>query len=185
MKSLASESDQWKKHAEELLEESKLIRFLSELGDVYFTGSYRYNLMMSGDIDLYILHPQAGKKMTVSIMNALIEENYWNVYFYGDWVNFRAPDMPVGHYLGLKRDFAGSRWKVDIWNTPQVEAEYLDYNEWIEQTLTPNTRETILVIKQANIQYKWDISCITIYNAVLNKEVANLEEFQSRFIDKK
>jgi hypothetical protein len=185
MESLLSESIRWQEIAKELLEESRLLPFLKERGEVYFTGSYRYGLLMSPDIDIYILHPQAGKEQTLSMLMALIEQGYWNVYFYGDWVNFRAADMPLGYYIGLKRDFSGARWKVDIWNVPKVESTYLEYNEWIERSLTPATREIILAIKKANIQNKWDLPSITIYNAVLNGKVKTVEELQRQFVDSK
>lgn len=183
MESLIAESRRWQEIAEELLEESKLLAFLQERGEVYFTGSYRYGLLMSADIDIYILHPQAGKEQTLSMLMALIEQGYWNVYFYGDWVNFRADDMPLGHYIGLKRDYAGARWKVDIWNVPKVESSYLEYNTWIEKSLTTGTREIILAIKKANIQNKWDLPGITIYNAVLTGKVNNVNEFRHQFVD--
>jgi len=183
MESVISESKRWQKSAEKLLEESKLLPFLREHGEVYFTGSFRYGLLLSGDIDLYLLHPQAGKEQTLSVLMALIEQSYWNVYFFGDWVNFRAPDMPIGYYIGLKRDFAGARWKVDIWNAPNVESSYIEYNAWIEQSLTPARREMILAIKKANIQYKWDLPSVTIYDAVLSGKVNNVDEFRCRFVD--
>jgi len=183
MESLISESIQWQEIAEELLKESRLLPFLRKRGEVYFTGSYRYGLLMSADIDLYLLHPQAGKEQTLSMLMDLIGQGYWNVYFYGDWVNFRAPDMPVGYYIGLKRDFAGARWKVDIWNTPKVESTFIEYNSWIERSLTPATREIILAIKKANIHYKWDLPGVTVYNAVLTGKVNNVDEFRRQFID--
>jgi len=183
MESLTSESIRWREIAEELLADSRLLPFLRERGEVYFTGGYRYGLLMSADIDLYLLHPQAGKQQTLSALMALIDQGYWNVYFYGDWVNFRAPDMPVGYYIGLKRDFAGARWKVDIWNTPKVESTLREFDAWIERSLTPATREIILAIKKANIQYKWDLPGATIYDAVLTGKVDNLDEFQRQFVD--
>ena len=183
MDSLVAESERWRAMADALLAESQLLPFLREWGEVYFTGSYRYGLLLSADIDLYLLHPQAGQEQAVSILNALIEQGYWNVYFYGDWVNFRASDMPLGHYIGLKRNFGGVRWKVDIWNTPQVKSTYLEYNEWLERTLTPATRELILAIKQANIRYKWDLPGVTIYDAVLTNQVASLEAFRQQFVN--
>lgn len=85
--------------------------------------------------------------------------------------------MPFGHYIGLKRDFSGARWKVGTWNMPEVESTYLEYNEWVEQSLTPATREIILAIKKANIQNKWDLPGITIYNAVLTDKVKTMKSF--------
>lgn len=185
MESLLSETIRWQEIAKELLEESTLLSFLKERGEVYFTGSYRYGLLMSADIDIYVLHPQAGKEQTLSMLMALIDQGYWNVYFYGDWVNFRADDMPLGHYIGLKRDFSGARWKVDIWNVSKVESSYLEYNEWIERSLTSEKREIILAIKKANIENKWNLSSVTVYNAVLAGKVSNIEEFRSQFVNRK
>jgi len=182
MGSLVSESVQWQKSADELLHQSGLLSFLQERGEIYFTGSYRYGLLMSADIDVYLLHPQAGKEQALSILMALIEQGYWNVYLYGDWVKFRAPDMPLGYYVGLKVDFGGARWKVDIWNTSQVAPASLEYNTWIEKTLTPITREIILSIKKANIQRKWDISGVTIYDAALTGKVKNTQEFRRQYV---
>jgi hypothetical protein len=183
MELLVSESLRWQETANELLEQSGLLSFLKERGEVYFTGSYRYGLLMSADIDLYLLHPQAGKEQALSVLMALIEQGYWNVYLYGDWVKFRAPDMPIGYYVGLKRDFAGARWKIDIWNTPQVAPNSLKYNAWIEKSLTPETRKIILAIKKANVLHKWNISGVTIYDAVLTDKVNNVEAFQSQFVE--
>jgi hypothetical protein len=183
MESLVSESNRWRETADQLLEQSGLLSFLQERGEVYYTGSYRYGLIMSADIDLYLLHPRAGKEQALSVLMALIEQGYWNVYFFGDWVKFRASDMPVGYYVGLKRDFAGARWKVDIWNTPQVASASLDYNAWIEQSLTPETREIILAIKKANTQHKWDIPGPTIYDAVLTGKVKTVKEFRRQFVE--
>ena len=183
MESLVSESNRWRQTADQLLEQSGLLSFLAQRGEMYVTGSYSYGLIMSADIDLYLLHPQAGKEQARSILMALIEQGYWNVYLYGDWVKFRAPDMPVGYYVGLKRDFAGARWKVDIWNIPQVASASLEYDAWIERSLTPEIREIILAIKKANIYHKWDIPGVTIYDAVLTGTVKNVEEFRRQFVE--
>ncbi len=183
MASLVSESNRWQKTADQLLEQSGLLSFLKQRGEVYFTGSYRYGLIMSADIDLYLLHPQAGKAQAIVLLHALIEQQFWNVYMYGDWVQFRSPSMPVGDYVGLKRDFADARWKVDIWNVPEVPLKSREYNEWLARALTPETRELILAIKKANIRQKWDVSGVTIYDAVLTGTVKNVEEFRLQFVE--
>ena len=77
---------------------------------------------------------------------------------------------------------AGARWKVDIWNTPQVAPASLEYNAWIEQSLTRETREIILMIKKANILHNWNLPGPTIYNAVLTGKVKTIEEFQRGFM---
>lgn len=183
MESLASESNHWQQTANQLLEQSGLLSFLKQRGEVYFTGSYRYGLIMSADIDLYLIHPKAGKDQSLAILHALIEQEFWNVYMYGDWVQFQSPEMPVGYYVGLKRDFANARWKVDIWNLPEVPPKLREYNEWIMRSLTPEKRELILVIKKANIRQKWDVSSVTIYDAVLTGKVKSVEEFRLQFVE--
>lgn len=183
MESLVSESIRWQETADKLLEQSGLLSFLRARGEIYFTGSYRYGLIMSADIDLYLLHPQAGKAQALAILMALIEQGYWNIHLFGDWVKFCASDMPIGYYVGLKRDFAGARWKVDIWNIPQVAAPSLAYNAWIEESLIPETREIILAIKKANVQHKWDMPGPTIYNAVLTGQVKTVQEFKRQFVE--
>ena len=183
MESLVSESNRWQETADQLLEQSGLLSFLKHRGEVYFTGSYRYGLILSADIDLYLIHPHAGKEQALAILHALIEQEFWNAYMYGDWVHFRSPSMPVGYYVGLKRDFAEARWKVDIWNAPEVPPQAREYNEWLACALTPETRELILAIKKANIRQKWDVYGVTIYDAVLTGQVKNVEEFRLQFVE--
>jgi hypothetical protein len=180
MDTLVAEATEWQENADQLLEQSELLPLLRRYGEVYVTGSYRYGLMMGADVDLYLLHPDASKERAASLLLELIHQGVWNAFLFGDWVQFHRSGFPTGYYLGLKRDFAGARWKVDIWHMPTVPNDLLDYNQWLEHSLTPESRALILEIKRVARQEGWKVPGTTIYDAVLQGNVASLAEFREK-----
>ena len=85
-----------------------------------------------------------------------------------------------GVYLGNERVDA---WKIDIWAVSATECQKLiQYCTNIQQKLTPETRSRILNIKSQcwqDPEYRRSYSSADIYDAVLEKNVTNIEDFKN------
>ena len=101
--------------ANSLLKKTKLISKLSKYGKVTLSGSYDLGLMMDGDIDIFIINKNINKLKSVTILKDLILQNDFNGYLYYDWTKRSHEGFPKGYYIGLKTDYKGRKWKIDIW----------------------------------------------------------------------
>jgi hypothetical protein len=54
-----------------LLKKSDLLKVLSKYGDVFIRGSYELDLMIDGDIDIYVVNDKADKNLAIKALNAL------------------------------------------------------------------------------------------------------------------
>ncbi|OGD61563.1 hypothetical protein A3A71_04260 [Candidatus Berkelbacteria bacterium RIFCSPLOWO2_01_FULL_50_28] len=173
-------SKRWKERADEILATTKLTESISNLGKVVFTGSYELDLMMSGDIDLYLLSNENPKELAPKVIARLLKSDFWNYYTIHDWLHFEDPRFPRSYYIGLNRkDDNGEAWKVDIWLFNELPKEITDYFRWLKASLTQESRARILGLKQDVKQSSTDISSTRIYDAVINHGVATIEELKS------
>ena len=102
----------WRERASRLLEASDLQVLLGDHGRVVFSGSYAYDTMMSPDIDLHLLPNVFSRQSAVKVLKALIHQDWWNTYAFGDWVQerFRATvggRAPRGYLLKARGDVRG------------------------------------------------------------------------------
>ncbi len=170
-----------KRHAaaDRLLKDSGLIEVLKKHGQVIFTGSYQYNLILTPDIDVYVVVDKPSRKLATKLLNELIEEGWWQNYELGDFFQkkFRTPKwdwLPKGIYLQAKTDFEDERWKVDIWMVDSKEQKYVSWNDQLGR-ITPEERAAILQLKNERIQKKIECTVHEIYEAVLYKRVRDIE----------
>lgn len=162
-----------------LLVESKLEQILEKHGRVVFTGSYAYNLILSPDIDLYLIVKENTHKSAVKLLNDLIKQGWWQNYEFGNFVEkkFRTLELkwlPRGYYLQGKNYF-GERWKVDIWMVDEKEYKKRCWNDRLTN-LTPEQRAKILKLKDARIKGKIDKTVHEIYESVLYKERKSIQK---------
>ncbi len=173
-------SRMWHEEADKLLNYSQISSILSRLGEVKIVGSYDYNLMLGPDLDIYVILPEdKAKAAALDALNQLIKQNYWNGYLYYDFVVHSSknhPGFPKAYYVGVKRDFSSSRWKVDIWfgqeDTLRVN------NDWIKDNLNDENKKLILKLKAARNDGEINTDSHDIYLAVLRNNVKNVEEFK-------
>lgn len=157
--------------AKSLLDSTKLVETLQDIGRVNLTGSYVYNLMVEPDIDIEVYCTDIHKAAT-QFSNEQITSGRWNGVMFYDWVNWRKEDFPVGYYVGFKQDFEGYRWKIDIWfleeGTKVRNADSLMVN------VTPEQRKLILEAKEAKLIEKWPVDSTAIYKAVIERNLETL-----------
>lgn len=158
----------YKKDAAALLKKSKLIELLSRFGKVHFTGSYAYDLMLNPDIDIYLETENPSRETAKKILDALIDQGVWNGYMFFDWKKFRRPQFPKSYYLGLKIDWLGKRWKVDIWLFAQIPTKLLTLEKLL-RTSDGETRLKILKQKEYKNITRSDKSSFEIYQEFFSR----------------
>ncbi len=175
---LASELQQ---EADALVEESQLLERLARLGTVVVTGSYRYRLMTNADLDLYVIHPDFTREHAKALLCDLIDQAFWRGFMLEDWTRARQDELPArlhpGLYLGLKLDYRGRFWKVDIWGLHQQPASCAALAEAMA-ALTDAKRTAILVIKRWRDQHARAIPSTDIYEAVRLGHAWDVASFQ-------
>lgn len=170
-----------REEADKLLDASNLYQVLSKYGKVEFTGSYKYDLMLSPDIDIYLVVEEVSKSVAQNLLTELISLGWWNGYLLYDWVKFSSdnhPSFPKSYYVGLKTTQGSLRWKVDIWLVTSEQLKTVEEG-WIENsTKDDKIREAILRIKQSREEGLVNTTSHQIYEAVIKDSVRTVDEFK-------
>lgn len=171
---LLDKSRQIKKEADRLLRRTALLEFLQGLGVVTFVGSYSYDLMVDGDIDIHVANPAFTKDDSLAILSAAARTGRFRGYDYYDFTRRRRAGFPKGYYIGFKTRFLGRKWKIDVWFLPQASRLADRTGRLIAKHLTPASRQIILRLKETVKARKMPITSVTIYEAVLLRGVKNI-----------
>lgn len=179
---IEQKASNWHKLAEEVLQASKLRDILSGYGELQFTGSYSNNLLMSSDVDVYVIAEKPTRDLAVKLLNELIAQDWWNNYELADWVQpkFRSEKwgwLPEGYYIQLKLDYKGHRWKVDIWLLNQEQASKHDHKDLLKD-LSAENRQAILEFKQAKNNGSIELSSYQIYQMVINQNIKTIKDYE-------
>jgi hypothetical protein len=180
---LSADAVAWRKRADLLLKESRLLEIVEGFGEARLSGSYVYDLMLGPDIDMHLLPHRFDRQTAVSIHTALIVQNWWNRFYFEDWVDerFRSSIRTLvvrGFYIGVQRDVDGTVWKIDIWVVdPARFPGDLIRNRMM--ALTEEERMAILLLKDArNLNVIDRCASVRIYRAVLDG-VRSVEDFRA------
>lgn len=181
MMDLLAQAKGWQQEADDLLAESRLRSVLSPIGEVHYTGSYDYGVLLGADIDIYVFVPgDKAKESARTALDVLIEQNYWNGYLYYDFAAHPSvyhPGFPESYYVGVKGDYRGHRWKIDIWFGPR---EVLSKgNDWIKDSMTDDARQVILTLKQARNDGQLHAESHEMYTAILKHGVKDVDSFRA------
>lgn len=178
---LLADATAWRERASRLLEASDLPALLGDHGKIVFCGSYAYDTMMSPDIDLHLLQNVCSRQSAVEVLGALIRQDWWNTYSFGDWVQerFRATvggRAPRGYHVKLGATFEGMSWNVDGWVLDQ--GRYAG-DLWAPRmaTVTAEQRLAILRLKRARAVGALRSLGVDIYAAVVDDDVTTPEAF--------
>lgn len=174
---LTNQSQQFKKDADRLLKKSGIVSILEPYGQVQFTGSYEHNLMLSGDIDVYVVNVKITKKLAVQALNQLIDQGFFRGYLFYDFEKFDLDDSRIkGYYVGLKIPWQDKKWKIDVWFIKQ-ELEHDRQLRKKMRSLSAKQRLQILQLKHVRSEQSLDVDGYTIYQAVLGHNIKNISEF--------
>lgn len=153
--------------ADSLLKKSNLINKLSKYGEVFISGSYKLDLMIDGDIDIFIINRNINKEKSVGILNDLIVDGYFNGYFYYDWTKRQRTGFPRGYYIGLKTNFKDIKWKVDIWLIQDIYKPAEKLMKFVQANLNEKNKKLILDLKYKAKNKNLNLRSSEIYLKVL------------------
>jgi hypothetical protein len=168
-----------KKEADLLLKKSKLIECLSKFGDVSIRGSYELDLMLDGDIDIYVVSKKINKNYVLKILNKLIMDEKFNGYFFYDFYKKTRKCFPKGYYIGLKTVQNKRRWKVDIWFMEKMDKSSDSLIKSVKEKLDEKNRKQILKLKYYCKNNNINIPSHQIYLAVMEHSINTVNDLKN------
>ena len=176
MSKLLSRAEARQQIAEHILNELDLANRWNKYGTCHLVGAVAYHLVVAPDIDMEIFCPETKVEDGFEVLSkCALHPNVKKIRF---WNALGPPHY--GLYWQIRYDHEGEEWKIDMWS---VADSYslpcgVRLTEPMNQALTPESRETILRIKEAIFKNN-DLECfsIQIYRAVLSFNVCTFEEF--------
>ncbi|NIW98404.1 MAG: hypothetical protein GWN13_09225 [Phycisphaerae bacterium] len=171
-----------KREADLLIEECRLPKLLAVYPGWFVGGSYGYDLMCWRDLDIYVLDPQHDLKRCFEVGYELTKRLAAKKSFFTNNVGSK----PNGLYWGIKLgDARQGAWKLDVWFLDSENYErHVAYSAELNERMTAESRETILIIKKAywrRPEYRDTVTSDLIYRAVLENGVRNTKDFE-RFL---
>jgi hypothetical protein len=162
----------------ELLKKTKLLDSLSEFGNVFVRGSYELDLMIDGDIDIYLVNNLINEENTLEVLNKLIKEGNFDGYLYYNYVKKPKSFFPIGYYIGLKTNYNGKKWKIDLWLMNEMHKQSEDVFKKVRKNLNEKNKNTILKLKYQVRKKQLNIPSHWIYLAVIDKNINSFSEFK-------
>jgi hypothetical protein len=185
MNELLEKNKYFQEKANDLLTKTKIVNVLSKFGEFSFQGSYSYGLMMSGDIDMYVISEHINRQGALEIFNEIVESTPgFYGYKFNDFVLHPVWEgIPKGYCFNLSLRDNGEKWKMDIWVLQKNEFEKLEnYKQLIKEKLNDKNKLTILEIKKFREDNCLKIPSVKIYDSVLKNGTSNIEEFKKTII---
>lgn len=183
--------------AQEVLNDLDLINLLKQYGKPSIVGSFALSLMTWRDIDLEIVVDELNKEVVAEVIKKLILKTKYRIdlSFSDNLARFNEsnPNSPQSLYIGVKyfgKDIEPTKmqganplvWKLDLHFLLGKDARGQAKTEELKDKLTDDKRKIILEIKNkvaSNPNYRKEITSMDIYEAVLEKGVSSLEEFEN------
>lgn len=170
-------SNKFKADADKLLDETNLLNLLSNHGEVNVTGSYDYDLMMSGDIDIEVFG-DFDRDKALETFNDLVNSTSFTGYMFFDWVTYKSDKWPLGYYIGFKQIMPGyeHQWKIDVWLIKDNSPRARNFQKSLKQ-ITDMQKMLILKLKHWAKSQEDEIQSVDIYDAVLKNDM-DLDEYR-------
>ena len=178
MNSLLGQSIKWRKEADKILSLCKLVDILKGFGRVEFSGAYAANLMMSGDIDVYVISKTSRKGKVLEAFNQIANSCPFQGYLFYDWKNNKHPGFPHAYYIGLKTKIRGAKWKIDVWFLTEKDLRKVKYHYLKDVKLKQEQKLAILRFKQFRNKHLPKLPSFFIYEAVLKDNIVTLSGFK-------
>jgi len=173
-----------KKEADEILFDKGLFKILNSYGIPNISGSYALDLMTWRDLDIYLEVENFAEKKFFELGGKICTAFDPVKMSFRNELIAKTKNLPTGLYWGiyLGNERAGA-WKIDIWAVNTMECQRLiKYCTAIKQKLTSTTILQILDIKSQcwkDPEYRRSFNSMDIYNAVLEKNVTDIEGFKN------
>lgn len=176
-------SERQKEIANKILSDSGLIPLLSKYGKCSIIGSLVLDLVYGPDIDI-VVETDDPRSASVSAIKELIENRNFQKYQYGDFVKFPRKYRPSGFIVVLVSEAGGVKWEIEIWFMEKYPQEKTDRDLRFKESLTPETKLSILKLKQTRDKQgddKHRVSSTKIYEAVLDDDSTEYSEILNKY----
>lgn len=182
---LEQRADRLQREAAAVMQDLDLARRLSEFGRVIPTGSSTYGLMVSRDIDLYVVRDAWTPALCWQALSAAFAQDRLQSIRLSKWLGRdRTEALPEG-FSAVLRYYTHTRdqWRVDLWffTPPQAESN-LGWHRELLRTLSPELRLAMLWIKDVRHPLP-DYSSAEVYAAVLHHGVRTPAAFERHVAD--
>lgn len=162
-------SNDQKKTASKILDDSDLLKLLSNYGKCTVIGSMYLDLMYGPDIDI-VVETDNPRESSIKVLKELVDGRQFQKYQYGDFEKFPREGRPIGFIIVLISEINGIKWETEIWFVVKYPQEKFDRDLGYKNRLTSIKRLEILKQKQAREKRGDDkntLSSVDIYKSVL------------------
>ncbi|WP_339293162.1 hypothetical protein MKY48_13610 [Paenibacillus sp. FSL W8-0187] len=169
-------AQQRKTNGESILADLDLLNLWRSVGTPIIVGGLAYNLVVNPDIDIEIYCDEPDIKSGMAILASLaINPNVTHAKYSN---HLDGPDQ--GLYFQIKyKDYEGEVWKIDMWlmahDHPGPCA--MDLVKPLVAVLDESKRRMILNLKEKAKEGNLKVASIKIYEAVIDYNIENLDEF--------
>jgi hypothetical protein len=188
MEDLEKQVASFKAEADAILYKYGLLKIMEKYGTPFITGSYVLGTMTRRDLDINLETDsitidrffQMGSEIAVALQAG-------RILYLNEFVD-RHPRLPLGLYIGVYTRIIGENqeWNIDIW-AMDIEQSLRNKKVINDFRLAMDTdkkkKELILKIKSKSLEHQWyqrSFFSTDIYNAVINEDVKNTEQFFER-----
>ena len=172
-----------KAEADAILYKHGLLKIIEKYGNPFITGSYALGTMTRRDLDINLETDniaidkffQMGSEIAAALQAR-------RMLYLNEFVE-RHPRLPLGLYIGAYTRIIGENqeWNIDIWAIDSEQStQYKKAINDFSLAIDKKKRALILEIKNKSLEHPWyqkSYFSIDIYNAVINEDVINTEQF--------
>ncbi len=172
-----------KSQADHILYEFGLLKKLEEIGVPHIIGSYRMDMMGWNDLDIDIENDRMSLDKLYELSAFILDT------FHPTWYEAKEEINDEGKrvwFHGFETMITGELWNVDLWFFDRETITNAEsYSDDITKRTTLIQKERIIQIKEELIArelYSFEkYKSLDVYKAVLENDVADVEEFLQLF----
>lgn len=172
-----------KSQADHILYEFGLLKKLEGIGVPHIIGSYRMDMMAWNDLDIDIENDRMSLDKLYELSAFILDT------FHPTWYEAKEEINEEGKrvwFHGFETVITGELWNVDLWFFDRETITNAErYCDDITKRTTLNQKERIIQIKEELIArelYSFEkYKSLDVYKAVLENDVADVEEFLQLF----
>ena len=173
-----------KSQADRILYEYGLLKKIEELGVPHIIGSYRMDMMAWNDLDIDIENDGMSLDKLYELSSFILKT------FHPTWYEAKKEINEEGKIVwfhGFETMITGELWNVDLWFFDKETITNAEkYCDGIAQKASVIQKERIIQIKEELIArgvYSFEMyKSLDVYEAVLEKNVVDVEEFLNLYI---
>jgi len=183
MNKYITHSNLLKKDADLLLKKYSIFQTLSKYGKVQFTGSYDYDVLTWGDIDICVTVARPTVDLLFKIGQELSKIPFITTMYFRNELVLKTKDNPHGMFWCIELIYNSQIWKIDLLvSDAKSTKKVILKSAYVKNSLTPKNRESIIILKSIlgkNKEYRREYRSTDIYDAVIKHNVSTMDEWNN------